>query len=898
MKINAHLEDTIKALPCSVYWKDKNGVYLDCNEFMAKTLLGFSSPADIVGKTDYDLCWHGSANALRKIDIQVMQSGKPVTAEETGMLADGNVATYLSTKIPLKDDASNEIIGIFGISVDITSQKCNKKELQIEKVRIEAAERTRFRELVELSQNITGQALAEDATVQEHARYLFDYLENIIACMPGSVYWKDLQGIYRGGNDVAAKLVGLKTRKEMIGKTDFDFANNLKLNKEIPDSWIKVDNEVMLTGVPRLNQEEQPFKGADGKDIYQLSNKVPLYDSAGKIVGVLGISVDITERKKMEEELRQAKEMAEIDEKKISANAEAEKRAKQQFLAGLSYKLTGFDHGGQKSIEEYATDIITYLENVIACMPGSVYWKDLNGIYRGGNDIAAKLAGLLSGKEMIGKTDHYFAKKLGWSKEMLEYVTNIDNAVMHQGVPRLNYEEQPFKDADGKDVYQLSNKVPLFDKTGRVIGLVGISIDITARKKMEEALRQAKEAAEAANKAKTEFLENIRHDLRTPLTGIIGFTNLIKAEANDPKIAEYVDDVQMSSQILLELLNEALEAMRIASGETPVLKTRFNLKQTLERIIKLNISKAREKKLSLVLNYDDAIPRYLMGDPKRIQRIVLNLVANALNFTSQGAIVISVKMVEAHGDNDNTVVQLQVADTGMGIPENKKEEIFERFKRLTPSYQGTYKGLGLGLSIVKQFVDDLDGEIYVESELQKGSVFTCIFPLSQPLSDASLDDDFLIEAQEPKPLFKPVIPTSREKISDTGATRILLVEDNVLAAKVAKVILQDFDCVVDIAINGQLAFEHIKDNNYDLVFMDVGLPDHNGNEVTQKIREWEYLRDKHTPIIALTAHIEMENKQQCIEAGMDGVLSKPLVKETVIDILNAFIPRRTKHEKL
>ncbi|WP_019217709.1 sensor histidine kinase [Legionella tunisiensis] len=236
----------------------------------------------------------------------------------------------------------------------------------------------------------------------------------------------------------------------------------------------------------------------------------------------------------------------------------------------------------------------------------------------------------------------------------------------------------------------------------------------------------------------------MRHDIRTPLTGIVGFSDIIKAEAINPNVKEYAENLVASSHALLGLMDEILEAIRVSSGEIPKVKKKFVLKNIMQHALDLHKSKAAAKRLDLSLDFDKAIPQYLIGDNVRIHRITLELLANALNFTDAGFVKLTVKL--ASRNNREIIIKLIVEDSGMGVPKDKQQEIFLHFKRLTPSYKGIYKGAGLGLSVIKQFIDDLDGEIYVDSELQKGSTFTCIIPLKIALVE---DDTGLHEEFEP-----------------------------------------------------------------------------------------------------------------------------------------------------
>lgn len=520
-----------------------------------------------------------------------------------------------------------------------------------------------------------------------------------------------------------------------------------------------------------------------------------------------------------------------------------------------------------------------YYEDIIALMPGHVYWKDRNGVFLGCNLEQARDAGFNSVDEMIGKTDN----DMPWAIQA-EYLRNVDRKVMQSG--RTLTLEEPLELPDGTKKVFFSTKLPLRDESNHVSGILGISIDITDLKRLEADLIRAKEQAEAANEAKTAFLENMRHDLRTPLTGIVGFAEIIKKEAVGEKITEYADNLIAASHMLLEFLNEILDAVKVLSGDLPTAKRKFSLEEMIKKTIRLLKPKALEKNLEIKLDYEDSIPPYMLGDSVRIQRILLELISNALNFTQTGTVTIHVMLVKKY--KNELIIQCAVQDTGIGIPLDKQDEIFLRFKRLTPSYKGICKGTGLGLTTVKQFIDDIHGEIYCQSEVGKGTIFTCLFPLQESLLENSMG----VTSIEPiKIESKPFINYSKIEKS-TDKTRILLVEDQALAAKVASLIITGLDCSVDIASNGVEALKLFQINPYNLIFMDVGLPDMNGYELTKQIRIFEWKLDQHVPIVALTAHIDSENKQKCIESGMDAVLSKPLMQNTAQDIINAFVPSR------
>lgn len=525
-----------------------------------------------------------------------------------------------------------------------------------------------------------------------------------------------------------------------------------------------------------------------------------------------------------------------------------------------------------KNIRILLMDLNFILQNTV----GNLYWKDKSGRYLGANQAFISLAGLKNNDELIGKMDRdlFFSVM---SDQKLTLLEETDKRILSSGIGESLKEEGI--DINGRPAFYMTRKIPLRNEEGEIIGLMGTSLDIT--KEMQ------------ADLARSEFLANMRHDIRTPLSGIIGFSELLKSESNEPRIKEYAENLIASSHALLDLMDEVLEAVRVSSGEIPMLKRKFNLTQTIEQVVALYLARAHEKKLNLSFSLDNTLPHFVIGDKIRVHRIALELIANALNFTDAGHVTIKVDL--AKKENRQLIIKMTVADSGMGIPKEKQQEIYLQFKRLTPSYQGIYKGAGLGLYVVKQFIDELGGEIYVESEPRKGTLFTCLIPLQIPLLDDSSGVDPDEHLNNEKPYMSPLknqTPISEAILDHATASKVLVVEDNFIAQTVAKKLLSNMNCQVDVAPSGVDALALCENNHYDLIFMDIGLGEGmDGYEVTNHIRT-KSNATKNVPIIALTAHGGDESKQRCIEAGMDAVLTKPLTQAHAADILKSFIPAR------
>lgn len=404
------------------------------------------------------------------------------------------------------------------------------------------------------------------------------------------------------------------------------------------------------------------------------------------------------------------------------------------------------------------------------------------------------------------------------------------------------------------------------------VTIICISSDITDRKKLEAALQAAKKQAETLNRAKTEFLENMRHDIRTPLTGIIGFARLIQKEARRPHIKEYADNLVQATSALLDFQNEILDAIKVTTETSPIILQPFNLKNLVEKVLNLVRPKAILKKLELLFHYDHNLPLFYIGDSKRLFRILLELVTNALKFTAEGNIRVA---LTAFKKNDRQlIVRFDVSDTGIGIPQDQQDDVFVRFHRLSPSSDGIYEGTGLGLTVVKQYVKDLNGKIEIDSIIGKGATFVCLIPFSVADHAVENTSDHKIE------LVNEVLFQHKN---------ILLVEDHQMTATVTELMLTELQCFVENASDARTALLKASEKKYDLIFLDLGLPDMTGFELAKKIRHDDNAINYSSIIVALTAHSEEESKLRCFESGIDAVFQKPLLKSKAITILNAFL---------
>ncbi len=657
-----------------------------------------------------------------------------------------------------------------------------------------------------------------------------EFLEYVIRFLPGHVYWKDKDGLFLGCNEAQAQTFKLKNPKDIIGTTDFDYYPKEYAAKV-------VENDKMVMSSRQLQTiEEIAVRPGVGKKIY-LSKKIPLIDKKDNIIGVLGISFDITERKQAEEAVQYAKE-----------DAEHENMLNSEFLAQLTHDVTGKKVDKKQPPIKSAEEMRAYLENIIALMPGHVYWQDRNNVFLGCNDLQAKSAGLKSRKDIVGKTND----DMFW-KDQASDLNTLNNTVMATGQPHVAEEYAEMVNGPG---YYLSHKVPLKDINGEIIGILGVSLDISARKEAEEYLVKAKKHAEEASRAKSQFIANMSHDIRTPLTGLLGMSETLAKRLNDTEEKELANHIVNSGKRLSRLLNEVLEFAALDIAKQEVELTIINIKNLLNDVIHLMTEESKQKNNQLLVNFGEDFPDFIVSNSMRIYRILLNLIGNALRFTKNGKI-----SLEAYiGNQSNSELILVVKDTGIGVPPDKIESIFEPFFKINTSYSENSSGVGLGLHIVNQFAKDLSGKIAVESHLGKGSEFTLTIPLMLP----SDDQISAITSKKPKPE-----PTMSSKTS----LDILLVEDDEICQRVAEVMLTELKHRVDIAGSAEEVLMKLE-KKYDLILMDIGLPDMDGMELAKKIRSEPGCNQK-TYIAALTAHVSKQHKEQFLKAGMDAVLFKP-----------------------
>jgi len=622
---------------------------------------------------------------------------------------------------------------------------------------------------------------------------------SLVENLPVHVLRKDLDGRFTFANRSYCELLG-KPPADVVGKTDFDF-----YPPQLAHKYRSEDQTVIETGNLFEDIEEQRNMG-DGESRYVNVLKSAVCDADGKVVGVQVIFWDVTKRKRAEAALEQ---------------------------------------------ERYL------LHALMDNLPHNIYFKDAESRFIRINKALADCFRLGEASEALGKTDfdHF-------TDEHARQAFADEQEIIRTGRPVLDKEEKETW-IDGHTTWALSTKMPLYDDDGKIVGTFGISRDITEQKRAEEALRAAKEAAEAASRAKSAFLANVSHEIRTPMNAIIGMAELLLGTELTTQQREFLVTLQGSGEALIAVINDILDFSKIEAEKLALDHVAFDLRESLGDAVRLLAVRAYGKNLELACRVGPEVPNVLIGDCVRLRQIVVNLVSNAIKFTEAGEVVLDVRR-ELLLENE-VLLHFAVTDTGIGVPQDKLDDIFEAFEQADSTTTRRFGGTGLGLPIASRLIRLMGGRIWVESELGRGSTFhfTARFATA-PGAETDLEDMGTTV----------LIPT---QFGGTGPLKILLAEDSLVNQKLAVALLEKQGHSVVVADNGKKAVAAWDSQHFDLVLMDVQMPEMDGLEATATIRAQERRRGgTRVPIIAMTAHALKDDRQRCLQAGMDEYVAKPI----------------------
>ena len=777
---------------------------------------------------------------------------------------------------------------------------------------------------IESMRDITEQKTAETA-LHENLRFL----QHLINAIPSPIFYKDTDGIYQGCNLAYEKYLG-KSKDEIVGKSVHDV-----FPTDLADKYKEMDQALFKE--PGEQIYESSISYADGTRHNVIFNKSTYTNAKGEVSGLVGFILDITERKRIEDDLRESEE---------------------------KYRL----------LVEGQTDLVVKFDTEYKLLFASPNYYDLFG---------------KTEEEILGRkfTPHVCKKdREKTAKEMEKLYTP----------PYTCYVELRAMTKDGWRWLAWADKSVL-DNQKNVIAIIGVGRDITERKRVEQELLKAKEAAEAAAQAKSDFMANTSHEIRTPMNAIIGMTSLLLEDENlNPEQRDFIETIRINGDALMVIINDILDFSKMGRENAMLEEQPFELRGNVEEALDLVSTSATKKGLNLAYTIENNVPEFIIGDPTRLRQILGNLLNNAVKFTKQGEIKLRVSTQELNGTHE---IQFVVQDTGIGIKPQLMDRLFQPFAQVDEILTCKYGGIGLGLAISRKLVEKMGGRIWAESLegigstihftikaeavphrqkkligfqpmlvgktvlivednrtnrhilggyayswgmlpliassgkdaldwIQRGDAFDiAILDINTPEMDALTLARKIRKYEKTMPLvvltsmgqrvdpdlfdaylFKPIKPSQLQKVltdiiflkgtkesarihkindkAEINPIKILLAEDNVSSQKVALQMLKRLGYRADVAANGIEACQALERQTYDIVLMDVRMPEMDGLEATRIIRQrWP---NRGPNIIAITAHALQDDKEKCLEAGMDDYISKPVKVEELARVLERY----------
>ena len=544
----------------------------------------------------------------------------------------------------------------------------------------------------------------------------------------------------------------------------------------------------------------------------------------------------------------------------------------------IGYLLIGTDNtarkqveADQKKLDQRLRDQMFFTRSLIESNIDALVTTDPSGIITDLNKQMEALTGCTR-DELIGAP-------------FSGYFTDPDRA---EAAIKLVLQEKKVTDyeltaraRDGKETVVSYNAATIYDRDRTLQGVFAAARDVTERKRVEVELQQATALAETASQTKSDFLASMSHEIRTPLNAIIGMADLLKETPLTPDQRTYADVFQEAGNSLLLLINDILDLSKMEADQLVLEEADFDLGEVLENAMSLMNLRAYEKSLSLVYHIAPGVPTSLTGDVMRLRQVLLNLIGNAIKFTERGEVSLLVELVPEAND---PVLRFSVTDTGIGIPQDKLDAIFEGFTQVDSSTSRKYGGTGLGLTISRRLVELMGGHIWAESVEGRGSTF--FFTARLRVRAATT-----LAAPGPRPQTGVVLLSIEHAKPRSGrGVSVLVADDSIHNRMLLQAYLASAQYKVDVVENGAEAVEKIQAGHYDVVFMDMQMPIMDGYTATRSIRKWEQGRDGGAlPIIAVTAYALSGDRNKCLEAGCTGYLAKPIKKEALFAAIEEYV---------
>jgi PAS domain S-box-containing protein len=633
------------------------------------------------------------------------------------------------------------------------------------------------------------------------------------------LFFKDAEGRFLlVSAGFLAHLAAGRTHEEVIGKTDFDLFSEPHATVALAD-----EQRVMATGEPLIDKvERETFNDRD--DVWVSTTKMALRDRRGAVIGTWGISRDITAQVGAEQLVEANRELTSANERQHRLLFELNPqpvfvydRQTLEILADSNSTVTSYGYTREELLGMSVLDV------------------------RPASGRAAFLEYLESGRRLIG--------------------SEVAAPWQHQ-----------YKDGTVIDV-EITSEELIFDGHECRIALCH---NVTERNRSASELAVARDEAVEASNLKSAFLANMSHEIRTPMNGVIGMADLLLDTELTPEQRSYAEQVARSGEQMLALINDILDVSKIEAGQLELDVADFDLHETIEQTCAVAGLRADAIGIKLEVTIEAGTPRRLRGDSGRLRQVILNLVANAVKFTTAGGVTILVSAEPGTGA-DQTLVRIAVTDTGIGIDPAILTKIFEPFTQADASTTRNYGGTGLGLAIVRELVELMGGTIGCQSEPGVGSTFYFSVPLATPAAERA-------GGVSPEPA------SAREVETWARTPRLLVVEDSPVNQVVAVRTLERLGCECDVANDGREALEALAARPYDAVMMDCQMPGMDGYEATAQLRRRE-AGGRRTPVIAMTAHAMKGDAERCLAAGMDDYIAKPMRRELLLEALRRWIPQ-------
>lgn len=651
-------------------------------------------------------------------------------------------------------------------------------------------------------EDVTTKVDADDAVKRKNAlrRELFDHL-------PDYIYYKDCKGRILGANPACCHYLG-KTEAELFGKTDVELYPGEHGKKNFAK-----EQRLMADGV--VHEVREKLIREDGRVVYLDTVKCPLFSQSGRLLGLAGISRDVTS-------------LVESEKSLIRSKQDAEQSA--AFIQAL------FDN-----------------------LDDQLYYKDRQARIIGGNKAWLKARHVDSLDDLVGKTDlDIHPAPLGQELFDKEQELIASGEVAHM---RERHELE-----DGTVHYLGSVKCPMRNEAGEIIGLAGISRDITEQVENEQVLIEARQASDAANQAKSMFLAMMSHEIRTPMNGIIGASSLLEGTDLAPLQKEFVRTINVSGESLLTLINDILDYSKIEAGKIKLEQIPFSLRTCIEDCFDLFARSAGKKNLELIHYVDPAIAPVLEGDPTRLRQVIINLVGNAVKFTEKGEISLKVMPVEGDAKDGSCTMRFSIHDTGVGIAEEAQQHLFQAFTQADSSSTRKYGGTGLGLSISRRLVELMGGTISLESILGEGSSF--FFELALPVTTEILADSI-----------------GNAQAANLSGMRALIVDDNETNRWLLTDQLKRWNMNSRAFEFPEEALTHLQEGyEYDIALIDYQMPVMDGRELAEAMQNLS--PEKQIPVIILSSSYESFPEDPAVHAWLSKPVKQDRLREQLARVLS------------